>query len=108
MKAEYDALKAASTSTKSSGGGYGYGGYSYGDYSYTAPSEPTETIREDQARSLSWDQDEGTFVWNGKTYSKISDLVNAWNNVSLSDEDEAVLRRKFKAQTGVDLSAYGY
>lgn len=106
MKAEYDALKAAST--RSSGGGYGYGGYSYGDYSYTAPSEPTETISEDQARSLSWDQDEGTFVWNGKTYSKISDLVNAWNNVSLSDEDEAVLRRKFKAQTGVDLSAYGY
>lgn len=108
MKAEYDALKAASTSTRSTGGGYGYGGYSYGDYSYTAPSEPTETISEDQARSLSWDQDEGTFVWNGKTYSKISDLVNAWNNVSLSDEDEAVLRRKFKAQTGVDLSAYGY
>ena len=108
MKAEYDALKAASTRTRSTGGGYGYGGYSYGDYSYTAPSEPTETISEDQARSLSWDQDEGTFDWNGKTYSKISDLVNAWNNVSLSDEDEAVLRRKFKAQTGVDLSAYGY
>ena len=60
------------------------------------------------ARSLSWDQDEGTFVWNGKTYSKVSDLVNAWNNASLSDEDEAVLRRKFKSQTGVDLSKYGY
>lgn len=60
------------------------------------------------ARSLSWNQDEGTFVWNGKTYSKVSDLVNAWNNASLSDEDEAVLRRKFKSQTGVDLSKYGY
>ena len=59
-------------------------------------------------RSLNWDQDEGTFVWNGKTYSKVSDLVNAWNNASLSDADEAVLRQKFKAQTGVDLSKYGY
>lgn len=59
-------------------------------------------------RSLTWDQDEGTFVWNGKTYSKVSDLVNAWNNASLSDADEAVLRQKFKAQTGVDLSKYGY
>ena len=59
-------------------------------------------------RSLSWNQDEGTFVWNGKTYSKVSDLVNAWNNAALSDEDEAVLRRKFKSQTGVDLSKYGY
>lgn len=59
-------------------------------------------------RSLAWDQDEGTFVWNGKTYSKVSDLVNAWNNASLSDADEAVLRQKFKAHTGVDLSKYGY
>ena len=59
-------------------------------------------------RSLTWDQDEGTFVWNGKTYSKVSDLVNAWNNASLSDADEAVLRQKFKTQTGVDLSKYGY
>ena len=59
-------------------------------------------------RSLSWNQDEGTFVWNGKTYSKVSDLVNAWNNAALSDADEAVLRRKFKSQTGVDLSKYGY
>ena len=59
-------------------------------------------------RSLSWNQDEGTFVWNGKTYSKVSDLVNAWNNAALSDADEAVLRRKFESQTGVDLSEYGY
>lgn len=59
-------------------------------------------------RSLTWSPDEGTFTWGGKTYSKVADLVNAWNNASLSDEDEAVLRRKFKSQTGVDLSKYGY
>ena len=44
MKAEYDALKAASTSAKSSGGG---GGYSYRDYSYTPP-EPQEETEETQ------------------------------------------------------------
>ena len=59
-------------------------------------------------RSLTWDPDEGTFTWGGKTYSKVADLVKAWNNASLSDADEAVLRQKFKAQTGVDLSEYGY
>lgn len=59
-------------------------------------------------RSLTWNPDEGTFTWGGKTYSKVADLVKAWNNASLSDADEAVLRQKFKAQTGVDLSKYGY
>lgn len=44
MKAEYDALKAASTSARSSGGG---GGYSYSDYSYTPP-EPQEETEETQ------------------------------------------------------------
>ena len=44
MKAEYDALKAASTSAKSSGGGRGY---SYSDYSYTPP-EPQEETEETQ------------------------------------------------------------
>ena len=44
MKAEYDALKAASTSAKSSGGG---GGYSYSDYSYT-PAETQEETEETQ------------------------------------------------------------
>ena len=44
MKAEYDALKAASTSAKRSGGG---GGYSYSDYSYTPP-EPQEETEETQ------------------------------------------------------------
>nr|DAJ61995.1 MAG TPA: hypothetical protein [Caudoviricetes sp.] len=43
MKAEYDALKAASTSAKSSGGG----GYSYSNYSYTPP-EPQEETEETQ------------------------------------------------------------
>ena len=44
MKAEYDALKAASTRTRSTGGG---GGYSYSDYSYT-PAETQEETEETQ------------------------------------------------------------
>lgn len=104
---------AAKSSSRRGGGGGGGGG--------TPPSSPpTPSSAKDYtvdskgnasvipARSLSWNQDEGTFVWNGKTYSKVSDLVNAWNNAALSDADEEVLRRKFKSQTGVDLSKYGY
>lgn len=100
--------KASSSSGRSGGGGGGGGGG-------TPPSSPKDYTVDSKgnasvipARSLSWNQDEGTFVWNGKTYSKVSDLVSAWNNASLSDDDEAVLRRKFKSQTGVDLSSYGY
>lgn len=105
-------LQTAAKSSSRRGGGGGGG---------TPPSSPpTPSSAKDYtvdskgnarvipARSLSWNQDEGTFVWNGKTYSKVSDLVSAWNSASLSDEDEAVLRRKFKSQTGVDLSKYGY
>lgn len=42
MKAEYDALKAASTRTRRTGGG---GGYSYSNYSYT-PAETQEETEE--------------------------------------------------------------
>lgn len=59
-------------------------------------------------RSLSFDPDEGIFTWNGKHYNKVDGLVAAWNNTAMSDDDEAALRRKFKSQTGVDLSDYGY
>lgn len=103
--------KASSSSGRSSGGG---GGGTSSSSSQTASSAKDYTVDSTgnasviPARSLSWNQDEGTFVWNGKTYSKVSDLVSAWNNASLSDDDEAVLRRKFKSQTGVDLSSYGY
>ena len=106
--------KASSSSGRSSGGGGGGGGGTSSSSSQTASSAKDYTVDSKgnasviPARSLSWNQDEGTFVWNGKTYSKVSDLVSAWNNASLSDDDEAVLRRKFKSQTGVDLSSYGY
>ena len=109
MKAEYDALKAASTSAKSSGGG---GGYSYSDYSYTPQdAEQDETSPGTlltSPSSLSWDQDEGTFTWGGRKFSSVSDLVAAWNRESLSDADEEALRSKFAAQTGVELKTYGY
>ena len=103
--------KTSSGSGRSSGGS---GGGTSSSGSQTASSAKDYTVDSKgnasviPARSLSWNQDEGTFVWNGKTYSKVSDLVSAWNNASLSDDDEAVLRRKFKSQTGVDLSSYGY
>ena len=105
------AAKSSSSRGRSRGGG---GGSTSSSSSQTASSAKDYTVDSTgnasviPARSLSWNQDEGTFVWNGKTYSKVSDLVNAWNNASLSDDDEAVLRRKFKSQTGVDLSKYGY
>lgn len=59
-------------------------------------------------RSLNFDPDEGIFTWNGKNYGSVGALVKAWNNAYLSDDDEAVLRRKFKSQTGKDLSDFGY
>lgn len=59
-------------------------------------------------RSLNFDPDEGTFTWKGKNYGSVGALVKAWNNAYLSDDDEAVLRRKFKSQTGKDLSDFGY
>lgn len=105
------AAKSSSRRGRSRGGG---GGSTSSSSSQTASSAKDYTVDSKgnasviPARSLSWNQDEGTFVWNGKTYSKVSDLVSAWNSASLSDEDEAVLRRKFKSQTGVDLSKYGY
>ena len=105
------AAKSSSSRGRSGGGG---GGSTSPSSPQTASSAKDYTVdskgnaRVIPARSLSWNQDEGTFVWNGKTYSKVSDLVSAWNSASLSDEDEAVLRRKFKSQTGVDLSKYGY
>lgn len=105
------AAKSSSRRGRSMGGG---GGSTSSSSSQTASSAKDYTVDSKgnasviPARSLSWNQDEGTFVWNGKTYSKVSDLVSAWNSASLSDEDEAVLRRKFKSQTGVDLSKYGY
>ncbi len=105
------AAKSSSRRGRSRGGG---GGSTSSSSSQTVSSAKDYTVDSKgnasviPARSLSWNQDEGTFVWNGKTYSKVSDLVSAWNSASLSDEDEAVLRRKFKSQTGVDLSKYGY
>lgn len=108
------AAKSSSSSGRSRGGGGGGGGGTPSSSPPTPSSAKDYTVDSKgnanviSARSLSWNQDEGTFVWNGKTYSKVSDLVNAWNNASLSDDDEAVLRRKFKSQTGVDLSKYGY
>lgn len=108
------AAKSSSSSGRSRGGGGGGGGGTPSSSPPTPSSAKDYTVDSKgnanviPARSLSWNQDEGTFVWNGKTYSKVSDLVSAWNSASLSDEDEAVLRRKFKSQTGVDLSKYGY
>lgn len=91
---------------KSSGSGSGSGSGSTEAKDYKVNSDGTTSII--PKRSLSFDQDEGIFRWNGNTYNSVKDLKDAWNKTSLSDEDEEVLRKKFKSQTGVDLSKYGY
>lgn len=71
MKAEYDALKAASTRTRSTGGG---GGYSYSDYSYT-PAETQEETEETQ------DWTSGDFV------AKLAEAQQSgWTNKQLREQ----------------------
>lgn len=71
MKAEYDALKAVSTSARSSGGG---GGYSYSDYSYT-PAETQEETEETQ------DWTSGDFV------AKLAEAQRSgWTNKQLREQ----------------------
>lgn len=50
--------------------------------------------------SFSYDEDEGIFVWNGKTYNSVKELQNALNAADLSDSEEAEIKRK--------MSLYGF
>lgn len=53
--------------------------------------------------SLDWDQDEGIFTWNGRSYSSVEQLLNEISQAGLTDSELATLKRKFK-MFGFDLS----
>lgn len=53
--------------------------------------------------SLDWDQDEGIFTWNGRSYSSVEQLLNEISQAGLTDSELATLKRKFKL-FGFDLS----
>lgn len=54
--------------------------------------------------SLDWDQDEGIFRWNGKTYSDVRRLLNEINAAGPTEEELATLQRKFRS-FGMDLAS---
>lgn len=105
-QALYAAWKDAQAQAASSRGSGGGGDTAAAKDYYV--DQNTGKVKNVANRSLSFSPDEGIFTWNGQSYSSVNDLVNAWNKTALSDEDESVLRRKFKSQTGVNLSDYGY
>ncbi|WP_295865124.1 hypothetical protein [uncultured Oscillibacter sp.] len=53
--------------------------------------------------SLNWDQDEGVFTWNGRSYSSAERLLNEISQAGLTDNELTALKRKFKL-FGFDLS----
>ena len=57
----------------------------------------------DGKTSLDWDQDEGIFTWNGRSYSSAEQLLNEISQAGLTDSELATLKRKFKL-FGFDLS----
>lgn len=57
----------------------------------------------DGKTSLDWDQDEGIFTWNGRSYSSVEQLLNEISQAGLTDSELATLKRKFKL-FGFDLS----
>ncbi len=59
--------------------------------------------------SLTIEPDEGVIVWNGKTYSSVANwMKDVKANTSLTPAQAEILRAKYKAQTGISLSDYGY
>lgn len=46
--------------------------------------------------SLMFYEDEGIFVWNGKTYNSMSALQSALNSANLTSSEEATLKNKLK------------
>lgn len=101
---QYAKEQKAQAAASSRGSGGGGGGTPKGTY-YNSSTGKIETIKN---RQFSFDPDEGTFMWEGKTYSTVNGLVSAWNKTSLSDDDEKFLRSRFKSLTGKNLSDYGY
>lgn len=50
--------------------------------------------------SFSYDEDEGIFVWNGKTYNSVTSMLNDIENANLTDSEMSTLKKK--------LSMYGF
>lgn len=53
---------------------------------------------------LDWDQDEGIFQWNGKTYSDAEKLLREINAAEPTNEELATLQRKFRS-LGLELTS---
>ena len=100
--------KTGSGSGTKTGSGSGSGsGVSGGKY--VAQYSGTDKNSKTSLTSLNIYPDEGVIVWNGKTYS----TVDAWmrdvkTNPNLTAAQAEALRAKYKAQTGVSLTDYGY
>lgn len=96
----YYAQQAASASSSGSGGGGGSNKYS-STKDYKVNKDGSISVK--KVRQFSFDPDEGIYTWNGKSYNSTSELIKAMNNTEMTDEDEAIIRRKFKEQTGQNL-----
>lgn len=96
----YYAQQAASASSSGSGGGGGSNKYSSAK-DYKVNKDGSISVK--KVRQFSFDPDEGIYTWNGKSYNSTSELIKAMNNTEMTDEDEAIIRRKFKEQTGQNL-----
>lgn len=94
----YYAQQAASAS--SSGLGSGNRQYS-STKDYKVNSDGSISVK--KVRQFNFDPDEGIYTWNGKSYNSTSALIAAMNDTELTDEDEEIIRRKFKEQTGKEL-----
>lgn len=100
--AQLAAEAAASSSSNSSGSSSSSGSSKYtSDKDYKVNSDGSISVK--GVRQLNFDPDEGIFTWNGKTYNSAKDLIAAWNNASLTDDDVAILKRKLKAQANISL-----
>lgn len=76
---------------------------------YQSQYSGTDKNSKTSLTSLNIYPDEGVITWNGKTYSS----VDAWMrdvkaNTNLTAAQAETLRAKYKAQTGVSLTDYGY
>ena len=93
---------AASSSSGSSGGSSSGGSSKYtSDKDYKVDSDGNIKVK--KVRQLNFDTDEGVFTWAGKKYYSVEDLVEAWNNTELTDDDVAILKRKLKSQANISL-----
>lgn len=93
-----------SSTGSSAGSGSGVSGGKYqSQYSGTDKNSKTSLT------SLNIYPDEGVITWNGKTYSSVDSWMrDVKANTNLTAAQAETLRAKYKAQTGVSLTDYGY